>query len=234
MAQVISNRRLSQDFYLMRLAQPNDARMGQFCMLRAWERYPLLSRPISVFDSDSKTLSFLYKTVGEGTKLLAECREGDEVKTGRVLGNTFPLVSGKIALVGGGVGIAPLYLAAKTLKTNNPATTVHLYLGFSDKPLLTEQYGAVSDRTIVKVGGFITDAVDPEHYDVILTCGPEAMMRALYGKCRPSGTRLYASLESRMACGFGVCLACSCGTAEGQARKRICTDGPVFLAEEVF
>lgn len=234
MAQVIFNRRLSQDFYLMRVAQPNEARMGQFCMLRAWDRYPLLSRPVSVFDADPETLSFLYRTVGEGTRLLARCREGDEVETGRVQGNPFPLVSGRIALVGGGVGIAPLYLAAKTLKAHNPATTVHLYLGFSGEPLLVEEYGAVGDRTTVKVGGFITDAVDPEHYDVILTCGPEAMMRALYNKCRASGTRLYVSLESRMACGFGVCLACSCGTAEGQARKRICTDGPVFPAEEVF
>ena len=114
MPQVLSNRRISRDFYLMRVAQPNDARMGQFCMLRAWGRYPLLSRPVSVFDADAETLSFLYRVVGEGTDLLARRREGDAVETGRVLGNTFPLVSGRVALVGGGAGIAPLYLAART------------------------------------------------------------------------------------------------------------------------
>ena len=73
MAQVIFNRRLSQDFYLMRVAQPNEARMGQFCMLRAWDRYPLLSRPVSVFDADPETLSFLYRTVGEGTIFKVHC-----------------------------------------------------------------------------------------------------------------------------------------------------------------
>lgn len=232
MPKVISNERISRDFWVMRVAQPNEARMGQFCMLRSWDRYPLLSRPVSVFDADPGTLSFLYKVIGEGTALLSRCREGDAVTTGRVLGNTFPLVSGRIAMVGGGVGIAPLYLAAKTLKAHDPATTVDLYLGFSDEALLVEEYGAFGDRTTVKVGGFITDAIDPEGYDCVLTCGPEIMMRVLYEKCRASGTKLYASLEKRMACGFGVCLACSCGTTAG--RRKVCTDGPVFPAEEVF
>lgn len=232
MSRVISNRRLSQDFYMLRVAQPNEAKMGQFCMLRAWDRYPLLSRPVSVFDADPESLSFLYKVIGEGTALLSQCREGDSVETGRVLGNTFPIVSGRVAMVGGGVGIAPLYLAAKTLKANDPGTTIDLFLGFSGEALLAEEFGAVSDRLTVQVGGFVTDAIDPKGYDCILTCGPEIMMRVLYDKCRPSGTKLYASLESRMACGFGICLACSCGTAKG--RRKICTDGPVFPAEEVF
>ena len=129
----------------MRVAQPNDARMGQFCMLRAWGRYPLLSRPVSVFDADAETLSFLYRAVGEGTDLLARCREGDAVETGRVQGNTFPLVSGRVALVGGGAGIAPLYLAARTLGAYGPATAVDLYLGFSDE-VLRRQIGRASCR----------------------------------------------------------------------------------------
>ena len=199
MPQVLSNRRISRDFYLMRVAQPNDARMGQFCMLRAWGRYPLLSRPVSVFDADAGTLSFLYRVIGEGTELLSRRREGDAVETGRVLGNAFPLVSGRVALVGGGAGIAPLYLAARTLGAYGPATAVDLYLGFSDEVLLAEEYRAVGDRTTVKV---------------------------------TSGTKLYVSLEKRMACGFGACLACSCGTTRG--RRKVCTDGPVFPAEEVF
>ena len=232
MPQVLSNRRISRDFYLMRVAQPNDARMGQFCMLRAWGRYPLLSRPVSVFDADAETLSFLYRAVGEGTDLLSRCREGDAVETGRVLGNTFPLVSGRVALVGGGAGLAPLYLAARTLGAHGPATAVDLFLGFSDEVLLAEEYRAVGDRTTVKVGGFITDEIEPGDYDCVLACGPEVMMRTLYGKCRASGTKLYVSLEKRMACGFGACLACSCGTTRG--RRKVCTDGPVFPAEEVF
>lgn len=217
---------------MMKVAEPNEARMGQFYMLRSWDMYPLLSRPISVFDADSESLTFLYKTVGVGSDLLARGRAGGEIATGSALGNTFPLVEGRVALVGGGVGIAPLYLAAKTLKAHNPATVVDTYLGFSDEALLTEAYGAVSDRVTVDVGGYITDEVEPGNYDYIFTCGPDAMMRVLADKCRASGTKLYASLEKRMACGFGVCIGCSCGTTEG--RKKICTDGPVFLATEVF
>ena len=231
MAYVTANRRLSRDFFMLRAAEPNDARMGQFCMLRAWGMYPLLSRPISIYDRDDESLTFLCKVVGEGTRLLSELREGDEVETGRVLGNAFPSVAGRIALVGGGVGIAPLYLTAKTLKAQS-GTTVDTYLGFSDEPVLTDEYQAVSDDLIVDVGGFITDRIDPTGYDCVLTCGPEVMMRVLYEKCKKTGTKLCVSLENKMACGVGVCLGCACGTTQG--RKKVCTDGPVFAAEEVF
>ena len=231
MAKVTANRRLSRDFFQLRVAEPNDARMGQFCMLRAWGMYPLLSRPISIYDRDDESLTFLFKVVGEGTRLLSELRVGDEVETGRVLGNTFPFVSGRVALVGGGVGIAPLYLTAKTLKAQGGAT-VDIYLGFSDEPLLTDEYARLSDDLIVDVGGFITDKIDPAAYDCVLTCGPEVMMKVLYEKCKKTDTKLYVSLENKMACGIGVCLGCACGTTQG--RKKVCTDGPVFAAEEVF
>lgn len=231
MAKVMENRRLSRDFFLLRAAQPNEAKMGQFCMLRAWGMYPLLSRPISIYDRDEESLTFLCKVVGEGTRLFSELRAGDEIETGRVLGSAFPSVSGRIALVGGGVGIAPLHLAAKTLKARGGAA-VDTYLGFSGEPVLTDEYKRCADNLIVDAGGFITDRIDPSSYDCVLTCGPEVMMKVLYEKCQKTGTRLYVSLESRMACGIGVCLGCACGTAKG--RKKVCADGPVFAAEEVF
>ena len=238
MSKVIENRRLNKDHFLLRVEQPNEAAMGQFYMLRSWARYPLLSRPVSVFDSDRATLSFLYRVVGEGTRLLSELRAGDDVTTGEALGNGYPSVSGRIALVGGGVGVAPLYLAAKTLKAEDPANVIDCYLGFADSAILEAEFGALCDKLVVDIGGFVTEAIDPGDYDCVLSCGPEIMMRVLQKKCRAAGTRHLVSLESRMACGIGICLGCSCKTADKQraskTNKKICTDGPVFEAEEVF
>jgi dihydroorotate dehydrogenase electron transfer subunit len=231
---IISNERLSRDFFRMRVECPNDARMGQFYMLRAWERYPVLSRPISVFDSDGESVSFLYKTVGVGTEIFSGLEAEDGIFLLGPLGNAFPDARGKIALVGGGVGIAPFYLAAKQLRTAHPECRLDLYLGFSDRALLIDDYRKTADDVIVDVGGFITDAIDPAGYDYIFACGPEVMMRALYGKCGQAGAagKVYVSMERRMACGVGTCLVCSCGTADGN--KRICRDGPVFKGEAVF
>ena len=232
MSKVIENRRLNEDHFLLRVRQPNEAAMGQFYMLRSWGRYPLLSRPVSVFDSDGETLSFLYRVIGEGTRLLSALRAGDEITTGEALGNGFPSVFGRIALVGGGVGVAPLYLAAKTLKEEDPANMIDCYLGFTGSAILEPEFGRVCDRLVLDIGGFVTNTVDPEGYDCVISCGPEIMMRVLQKKCRAAGTRHLVSLESRMACGIGICLGCSCKTKSAQ--KKICTDGPVFEAEEVF
>jgi dihydroorotate dehydrogenase electron transfer subunit len=234
MSKIISNERLSRDFCRMKVECPNGARMGQFYMLRAWKQYPVLSRPISVFDSDGGTVSFLYKVIGRGTEIFSGLEAGDDITLQGPLGSAFPEVSGNIALVGGGVGIAPLYLTAKQLKAARPGCRIDLYLGFSDRALLAEDYRKTAENVIVNVGGFITDEIDPAGYDHILTCGPEVMMRALYEKCKRAGAagKVYVSMENRMACGVGACLVCSCRTTEGN--KKVCKDGPVFKGEAVF
>lgn len=236
MGKVTSNRALGEDFYLMRVEEENNARMGQFYMLRAWETYPVLSRPISVYDADKESVSFLYKVVGKGTELLRQIKEGDEITLDGAHGNGFPSLADKkrIALVGGGVGIAPLYLAAKTYKKENPDCTVDIYLGFSGTPVLTEEFETVCDRLTVNVGGFVTDDIDPNAYEAIVTCGPTIMMKVLYSKCVKcqAAAPLYVSMENRMACGIGACLVCSCRTANGN--RKVCKDGPVFLGSEVF
>lgn len=234
MSKILSNKKLSNDFYLMKVEEENQAVMGQFYMLRAWGEYPLLSRPISVFDADGQTVSFLYKVVGKGTELFAGLAAGDEIRLDGPHGNGFPEARGRIALVGGGVGIAPLYLTAKKLKEIDPASVVDIYLGFSNQEILVENYEKVADRVIVNVGGFVTDEVNPLEYDTIMTCGPEIMMKVLYRKCRSMGAQapLYVSMENRMACGIGACLVCTCKTAAGN--KRACKDGPVMLGSEVF
>ena len=234
MAEILQNEQVSDDFYLMKVKKENQAAMGQFYMLRAWNEYPVLSRPISVFDADPETVSFLYKVVGKGTEIFTKQKAGDEITLDGPHGNGFPEVKGKIALVGGGVGIAPLYLTAKTLKKLDPDTKVDIYLGFSGQPILTDRYEAVADQVKVNVGGFVTDDIDPREYDFILTCGPEIMMKVLYRKCRDLKAKapVYVSMENRMACGIGACLVCTCKTSKGN--RRACKDGPVMLGNEVF
>lgn len=230
MATVIQNQAVGQSFYLLQVAGHFDGKMGQFCMLRAWDSYPVLSRPISIFDCQEDHISFLYKVVGQGTELLAQLKAGDDIDVQGPYGNGFPEVAGKVALVGGGIGVAPLYLAAKTLKAQgNP---VDLYLGFTDEALLQDQYAAVCDHLQVNIGGYVTDDIDPAQYDVVMTCGPHIMMRILAEKTKHTSTELYVSMENRMGCGVGACLVCSCKTSDGN--KKVCKDGPVFKAEEVF
>lgn len=190
MAEILQNEQVSDDFYLMKVKKENQAAMGQFYMLRAWNEYPVLSRPISVFDADPETVSFLYKVVGKGTEIFTKLKAGDEITLDGPHGNGFPEVKGKIALVGGGVGIAPLYLTAKTLKKLDPDTKVDIYLGFSGQPILTDRYEAVADQVKVNVGGFVTDDIDPREYDFILTCGPEIMMKVLYAPVLPNPVQL--------------------------------------------
>ena len=234
MAEILQNERVNEDFYFMKVKEKNQAAMGQVYMLRAWNEYPVLSRPIRVFDADPETVSFLYKVVGKGTEIFAELKAGDEITLDGPHGNGFPEVKGKVALVGGGVGIAPLYLTAKTLKKLDPDTTVDIYLGFSGEPILTDRYEQVADKVTVNVGGFVTDDIDPCQYDYIMTCGPEIMMKVLYKKCKDmkAAAPVYVSMENRMACGIGACLVCTCKTSNGN--RRACKDGPVMLGNEVF
>lgn len=232
MAILLENSQLSRDFYLMRVEQENTATMGQFYMMRGWEHYPVLSRPISIYDADEHTISLLYKVVGEGTALLAKLRPGENITLDGPYGNGFPSLGGKVAMVGGGVGIAPLFLAAKTIRQDHPGSTVDIYLGFSDVALLEKEFQAVCDTLSINVGGFITEEIDPAAYDNIFCCGPDIMMRVLYKKCTLSDTPLYVSMENRMACGLGACLVCSCKTTGGN--RKVCKDGPVFPAKEVY
>lgn len=230
METVIRNEAVGKDFYLLKVSGCYHAKMGQFCMLRAWGEYPVLSRPISIFDCDAESISFLYKVVGQGTELLAQLKPGDSIDIQGPYGNGFPDVRGKIALVGGGIGVAPLYYTAKKLKEQG--NSVDLYLGFQEEVLLEETYTEVCDRLVIDVGGYITDAVNPDAYDFIMTCGPRVMMEVLAAKTKGTRAQLYVSLENRMGCGVGACLVCSCKTKDGN--KKVCKDGPIFKAEEVF
>nr|WP_207740762.1 dihydroorotate dehydrogenase electron transfer subunit [Alkalibacter mobilis] len=210
-----------------------DSAPGQFYMVRGWDKYPLLSRPISIFDSDGKTTKFLYRVVGEGTDLLSKLKPGDEVQLQGPYGNGFPEIKGnRIALVGGGIGTAPLYLAAKEIKRKNPEKELVLYLGFENSSHAQELFEDIEADARFKIGGYITDIIDFKSHDAVLTCGPEAMMKAVFHEAKDICGEIYVSMEKRMACGVGACLGCTCETKAGN--RRTCKDGPVFEGSEVF
>ncbi len=232
MAKIISNRAIAPDTYLMEVQGKYKGSMGQFYMLRSWSFYPLLSRPISIHDINSDAISFLYRVAGEGTVLLSQLKTGDELHLEGPFGNGFPKLKGRVAVVGGGIGAAPLYYAAKELGSSNEVENLDIYLGFREEPLRLEAFEALANKVRVQLGGSVIELVDPNKYDYIITCGPEPMLEALYKKSIGSSARVYVSIERHMACGIGACLVCTCETKSGN--KKVCKDGPVFLGEEVY
>lgn len=231
MALILKNEKIAQHIYWIQIEGKYEGNPGQFYMIKAGE-YPLLRRPISIFSIEEKSISFIYQVVGEGTELISKMIPGQTLDIKGPYGNGFPEVAGKIALVGGGVGIPPLYETCKRLKQNEKVSLVDMYLGFSGEMFLKELWQKSCDNFIYNVGGFITDYIDVSKYDVVLTCGPDIMMEKLTKACQEKGVKIYVSKESRMGCGIGACLACTCKTKAGN--KKVCQDGPVFLGEEVY
>lgn len=218
---------------------------GQFYMLRAWDadQTPVLSRPISVHDFNNQTgaLTFLYQVKGEGTRKLSALAAGDTLTVTGPCGNGFDTAAlagmGRVAVVGGGIGIAPLLLLCKELA--RAGVRPDLYAGFREEPYALEGFvpycntvSVATDSGAVGHHGLVTDLLNPSRYAVVLTCGPMVMMRSVAKLCANAGTPCLASLEGKMACGLGACLGCTCHTPVGP--RTVCKDGPVFKAEEVF
>ncbi len=203
------------------------AEAGQFYMLRAWDAYPLLSRPISVHDRDDGKITFLYRIVGSGTELLARLKHGDELQLTGPFGRGFPKLdaAAKLAIVGGGIGIAPLLLAAR----QHPNSRI--FLGYSQEPFGTDRFRAIHRDVTVITGGTIAEYVDPGDYDAIFACGPVPLLELLARRCSGLNTRLFIAVEKRMACGVGACCGCSISVDGGN--QKVCVDGPVFEAEGV-
>ena len=239
---VAENIRLLTVTWPLRDVQP---KAGQFFMLRCWpmDAAPLLSRPISVhrFDPVSATLVFLYEVKGIGTKHLAALEPGDALSLTGPSGNGFPVdkIFGRVAVVGGGIGTAPLYQLACELKDKGCPADV--YLGFRDEVYGLEAFASAANNVFVATEtgstgakGFVTGLLRPQNYDWVLCCGPDPMMRAVAKLCEESETTTcLVSLEKKMACGVGACLGCSCHTKDGGG-VCVCKDGPVFNAQEVF
>lgn len=231
MALIADNKKITEQVYLIEIEGKFKGKAGQFYMIKIGE-YPLLRRPISIFEITDRTIKFLYRIEGEGTQLLSQRIKGEQIDIQGPYGNGFPGIEGKIALVGGGMGVAPLYETCKKLKENSTFTVVDLYLGFSDEVFLKDQWDKIANSFFYDVGGYITDYIDVSKYDAVLTCGPDIMMKKLTQAGKESGVKVYVSKESRMACGIGACLSCTCKTTKGN--KKTCKDGPVFLGEEIY
>ncbi|MBR0523111.1 MAG: dihydroorotate dehydrogenase electron transfer subunit [Firmicutes bacterium] len=208
---------------------------GQFVNIRLDGLY--LRRPISVCDLGGDDLTIIYKVVGKGTEQMSRMKGGGSLQVLTGLGNGYDLSCAGDAplLIGGGVGVPPLYLLARKLREQGK--TVSVVLGFNTKSEIfyEEEFRALGcGVTVTTVDGsygtkgFVTDGL-PENYSYFYCCGPEPMLKAVYKKARTSGQ---FSFEERMGCGFGACMGCSCRTITGY--KRICKDGPVMRKEEIL
>ena len=196
-----------------------------------------LRRPISVFDVNDSYVTIIYKIVGEGTQQMSLMKEGQELDVLTGLGNGYDLSKSgdRPLLLGGGVGVPPLYLLAKRLIAQNKKVSVVLGFNTKDEVFCEDEFRALgADVTVATadgscgVKGFVTDAM-PENYSFFYTCGPEPMLKAVYSASKTDGQ---FSFEERMGCGFGACMGCSCKTVTGY--KRICKEGPVLDKEEIL
>lgn len=196
-----------------------------------------LRRPISVFDIDETTVTIIYKVVGQGTEVMSKMPAGTQLDVLTGLGNGYDLsLSGdKALLLGGGVGVPPLYLLAKRLIAEGKQVSVVLGFNTKDEIFCEDDFKKLGADVQVAtadgsygVKGFVTDAM-PDDYTFFYTCGPEPMLKAVYRSTKTSGQ---FSFEERMGCGFGACMGCSCKTITGY--KRICKEGPVLNKEEIL
>lgn len=235
---IISNVSLTNTVYKMVLRGDTSdiTSSGQFINIKIDGLY--LRRPISVYDLEGDTVTIIYKAVGKGTEQMGGMSAGQTLDILTGLGNGYDLsVSGdKPLLVGGGVGIPPLYLLARKLIEQGKKVSVILGFNTKDEVFCEQNFIDLSDDVTVTtvdgsygIKGFVTNAMDMYDYTYVYTCGPEAMLRAVYNASKTSGQ---FSFEERMGCGFGACMGCSCKTLYGN--KRICKDGPVLVKEEII
>ncbi|AEB76812.1 dihydroorotate dehydrogenase electron transfer subunit [Clostridium botulinum] len=233
---VTENVEISPGIFKLTIYGNFNTKPGQFYMLKVSGGDTVLPRPISIYDASDNKINFLYSVVGKGTELLSKLRCNDELEIMGSLGNGFDVnsIKGKVAIVTGGIGIAPMNYLIKQLKE----CEIDLYSGFR-----SEEFGVNELKKYVKstniatengekgYKGYVTDLLKPEEYDVVICCGPEIMMKKVVSMCKEKGTEVYASMENRMACGVGACLVCTCKTHGGN--KRTCKDGPVFSGKDL-
>ena len=235
---VESNVALTDSVYKMVMSGDTSAitGAGQFVNIKLDGQY--LRRPISICDYDEGSLTLIYKVVGVGTEKMSAMLPGEKLNILTGLGNGYDLsLSGDApVLVGGGVGVPPLYKLCKLLKAEGKKVTVVLGFNAKSEIFAEKEFSEIADKVIVTtvdgsygVKGFVTNALPEIDYTYVYSCGPLPMLKALAGATETSGQY---SLEERMGCGFGACMGCSCKTLLGN--KRICKEGPVFVKEEII
>ena len=235
--EIISNRRIAENIYEMKLRGDFTAvtNPGQFVELTVDGCY--LRRPISVCDAENDVLTLVFKTVGKGTEKMSNMPVGKKVDMLVGLGNGYDISKSgeRPLLVGGGIGVPPLWLLCRRLIEKGAKPTVILGAGSAPEVFYRDEFEKAGATVYVTtadgsygVRGFVTDAL-PEVYDTFCACGPLPMLRAL---CRAADKPGFLSLEARMGCGFGACMGCTIETLNGP--KRVCREGPVFRKEELL
>ncbi len=235
---ILSNEALTDTVYKMVLRGDTSTitAPGQFVNIQLDGMF--LRRPISVCDYDDTTLTIVYKVVGKGTTAMSKMTAGTELDILTGLGNGYDLsVSGDSPLLlGGGVGVPPMYNLAKKLMEQGKKVSVILGFNTKSEIFYEEEFKILGCSVTVTtvdgsygVKGFVTTAMQTTDYSYFYTCGPEPMLKAIY---KASATSGQMSFEERMGCGFGACMGCSCKTLTGY--KRICKDGPVMRKEEIL
>ena len=231
-----SNEKIAENVYkLVLIGDTSDIFAGQFVNIKIDGTF--LRRPISVCDINGGTLTLIYKVVGKGTEILSKLKDGIlDTLTG--LGNGYYLAKSQDAplLIGGGVGVPPMYYLAKKLIDMGKKVTVILGFNKAEEVFYAKEFESLGAKTIVTtvdgsvgIKGFVTDAIKDLDYSYVYTCGPEPMLKAVHKSIKTSGQ---FSFEKRMGCGFGACMGCSCKTIYGN--KRICVEGPVLFKEEIL
>ncbi len=235
--EIILNEKLTDNVYKMIIKGDTSAitAPGQFVNIKLEGKY--LRRPISICDYSEKDITLIYKVVGVGTEQMAEMSEGESLDVLVGLGNGYSTAESgeKALLIGGGVGVPPLYNLCKKLISEGKEASVILGFNTKSEIFLYDDFKALGAKVTVAtadgsfgVKGFVTDAMKDMDYSYFYTCGPEPMFRAIESVAQSSGQY---SFEERMGCGFGACMGCSCKTKYGN--KRICKDGPVLKREEI-
>ncbi len=235
---VLRNEKIAKDVYLMVLAGDTSAitAPGQFVNILLAGKY--LRRPISICDWDGEHITLIYKVVGGGTEQMSEIPEGEELDLLVGLGNGYDTEKcpENTLLIGGGVGVPPLYGLCKRLISEGKKPQVVLGFNTKEEVFLKEEFEKLGAKVLVAtadgsmgVKGFVTDAMKELSFDYFCTCGPLPMFRAIEGAVSVSGQY---SFEERMGCGFGACMGCSCKTKYGN--MRICKEGPILEREEII
>lgn len=246
--EIIENRALTKDIYTLTLKGDFDydqVQPGQFVnlLIGSGLAHPL-RRPLSIAESDPLLgrLSLVYRLVGAGTKWLSEQKKGDHIDVLGPLGRGFPLppAGSRVLIVGGGVGLPPLYQLVRELAARG--FSCDLIFGFRSKEdaFWLDEFAAYARPTVCTEDGslgrmgLVTSALEAgKEWSFVYSCGPRGMLKALKEHFSGMNVTGFVSLEERMACGIGACLGCVCQTADGRGRLRVCADGPVFAWEEV-
>lgn len=256
-AEILKIEKIKEDIYKFSIKAEeivNGAKPGHFIEIRVVDAIePLLRRPISIYnlEKDKGILEFIFQVKGKGTELLAKRKVGEKLDVIGPLGyGTFSVKNyRKVAIIGGGIGIFPLYELAKELKEQT-TTNVHVYIGFRNKELITleEEFKNVSDELTITtddgsygIQGFSINELkkdcEKETPDKIFACGPLPMLKAVQSYAKEKNIQCEISLEQKMACGIGVCLGCAVKTAKSPEDApvywHVCKAGPVFNANDV-